>query len=62
LEEQEGGLYDVFETLAGAETEQMLAELKAAPDVRVLPHNEQPEILEVTRRAVARAGYEFKDA
>jgi hypothetical protein len=39
----------------------MLAELKAAPDVLVLPHNEQPDILEVTKRAVARAGYEFKN-
>ena len=61
LEEQEGGLYQLFETLAGAETERMLAELKAAPDVLVLPHNEQPDALEVTKRAVARAGYEFKN-
>ena len=62
LEEQEGSLYRLFETLAGAETERMLAELKAAPDVLVLPHNEQPDALEVTKRAVARAGYEFKNA
>ena len=61
LEEQEGGLYQLFETLAGSETERMLAELKAAPDVLVLPHNEQPDALEVTKRAVARAGYEFKN-
>ena len=61
LEEQEGGLYQLFETLAGPETERMLAELKAAPAVLVLPHNEQPDILEVTKRAVARAGYEFKN-
>ena len=60
LEEQEGGLYQLFETLAGAETESMLAELKAAPAVLVLPHNEQPDILELTKRAVSRAGYEFK--
>ena len=62
LEEQECGLYQLFETLAGPETESMLAELKAAPAVLVLPHNEQPDILEVTKRAVLRAGYEFKIA
>ena len=62
IEEQEGGLYQLFETLAGPETERMLAELKAAPAVPVLPHNEQPDILEVTKRAVLRAGYEFKIA
>jgi len=61
LEEQEGGLYQLFETLAGPETERMLAELKAAPDVLVLPHNEKPDALEVTKRAVSRAGYEFKN-
>ena len=61
LEEQDGGLYQLFETLAGDESEKLLAELQAAPEVLVLPHNEQPEILEVTKRAVARAGYEFQD-
>ena len=60
LEEQEGGLYQLFEQLAGPETEKMLEQLKAAPAVPVLPHNEQPGVLEATRRAVARAGYGFK--
>src|SRR5687768_13979967 len=31
LEEQEGGLYQLFEALAGPETETMLGELRAAP-------------------------------
>jgi len=60
LEEQEGGLYQLFEQLAGADTERLVGQLKSAPDVPVLPHNERPGILEATRRAVARAGYEFK--
>lgn len=60
LEEKEGGLYQLFENLAGLETENLLGQLKAAPEVRVLPHNDRPEVLEATRRAVARAGYEFK--
>jgi hypothetical protein len=61
LEEGGGGLYQLLEELAGAESDRMLSELIAAPDVLVLPHNEQPDVLEVTKRAVARAGYEFRD-
>lgn len=61
LEEQEGGLYQLFEQLAGPETEKLLGQLKAAPDVSVVPHNERPGVIEATRRAVARAGYEFTD-
>ena len=59
LEEQEGGLYELFEKSVGSETERMLAELKAAPDVLVLPHNEKPDAIETTMRAVARAGYKI---
>jgi len=62
LEEQEGGLYLLLEQLAGADTERLAEQLKSAPDVPVLPHNERPGILEATRRAVARAGCEFKPA
>ncbi len=60
LEEQDGGLYQLFERLAGPETEKLLRQLKGAPDVPVLPHNERPGVMEATQRAVARAGYEFK--
>jgi hypothetical protein len=61
LEEQEGGLYQLFERLAGPETERLLVQLKAAPDVPVVTHNEKPEVLEATRRALARAGYNLTD-
>lgn len=61
LEEQEGGLYQLFEQLVGTESDAMLEKLKATPEVPVLPHNTKLEVLEATRRAVARAGYEFKD-
>jgi hypothetical protein len=44
LEEQEGGLYQLFERLAGPETERLLVQLKAAPDVPVVTHNEKPEV------------------
>lgn len=61
LEEQEGGLYQLCESLAGPETEKLLGRLKAAPDVPVVPHNDRPGVLEATQRAVARAGYTFKN-
>ena len=61
LEEGEGGLYSVFEGLAGLEVEAILAELRAAPAVPVVPYNAEPDALEFTKRAVVRAGYEFKN-
>ena len=62
LEEKEGGLYEVFEGLAGPDADAVLGKLRSIPDVPVVPHNERPEVLEATRRAVARAGHEFKEA
>ncbi|MGO9412775.1 MAG: hemerythrin domain-containing protein, partial [Spirochaetia bacterium] len=62
LEEQEGGLYELLEDMAGPEREQMLAQLKSAPPVAVLPNNDKPEVLEAAKKAVARAGHEFKAA
>ncbi len=62
LEEQEGGLYKLLENMAGPETEQMLTQLKSAPPVAVLPNNDKPEVLEAAKKAVARAGHEFKVA
>ena len=61
LEEDEGGLYDLFEKLAGPETEEMLRRLQSAPPVAVLPHNENPALLELAKRTLARAGHDFKD-
>jgi Hemerythrin HHE cation binding domain len=60
LEESAGGLYELFERSSGAEVQKLLSDLKTAPEVLVLPYNEKPEALESTRRAVVRAGYEFR--
>jgi Hemerythrin HHE cation binding domain len=62
IEEDTDGLYDLFEALAGPETDRMLEELKTAPAVPVLPHNPKPELLELAKQALARAGHEFKEA
>lgn len=62
LEEEDGGLYRLLDDLAGPETEAMLAQLKAASPVAVLPNNDKPEVLDAAKKAVARAGHEFKEA
>jgi hypothetical protein len=61
LEEEEGGLYVLLDLLAGPETDELLARFQSAPEVRVLPHNDRPDLLDATRRAVVRAGYVFKE-
>jgi hypothetical protein len=61
LEEQNGGLYELIDKLIGADADALLDKLKNVPEVPVVPHNERPAALEAARRAVARAGYEFKD-
>ncbi|HEY6951759.1 MAG TPA: hemerythrin domain-containing protein [Bacteroidota bacterium] len=57
LEESAEGPYDVCEQLAGAEVETLLARVRSAPEVPVLPHRSEPFVLEATRRALERAGY-----
>jgi hypothetical protein len=47
------------EQLVGREAETLLAQLRAAPEVPVAPHSDGPRVLPATRRALARAGYDF---
>jgi hypothetical protein len=61
LEEGPGGVYEACEQLAGSELDDLLAKAKEVPDVPVLPHKSDPLILEATRRALARAGYNLDD-
>jgi hypothetical protein len=57
LEEQDGGLYQVLDSIVGSEADVVLARLKSTPDVPVMPFNANPSVLDSTRRAVERAGY-----
>ncbi len=61
LEEQEGGFYAELDRLAAAETESLLARLRAVSEVPLMPHNSHPGVLEATRRAVERAGYRMME-
>lgn len=58
-EEAPGGLYDVCESLAQDQTEELLTQLKETEKVPVHPHNTAPIAMEAARRALKRAGYDF---
>jgi hypothetical protein len=57
LEEGEDGVYRILDTLDGPDTAALLAKMKAAGEVPVMPFNTKPDVLDVTRRALERAGY-----
>ena len=58
VEEGGDGLYAICDKLAGAQTEDLIAKLRAAPAVAVLPHSDTPAVLGAVRRALERAKYE----
>jgi hypothetical protein len=60
IEEGPGGLYEKCEMLAGAEVEQILAQLRSAHEVKVAAHMDAPKVIEATRRALAKAGYDVE--
>jgi hypothetical protein len=59
VEEGLDGLYAICDKLAGAQTEDLMAKLRAAPAVAVLPHSDTPAVLGAVRRALERAKYEY---
>lgn len=59
IEEGPEGLYATCDKLTGADTEQLMAKLRAVPDLAVLPHSDSPAVLGAVRRALERAGYEY---
>lgn len=59
LEEEQGGMYEACEALTQHETEQILKELKNTTPVPVHPFNEAPYVLDVAKRAMKRAGFDF---
>jgi hypothetical protein len=59
LEEGPGGLYEICDKLAGAEAAELLAKLKDAPEVAVLPHSDTPTVINTLHRVLERAGYTF---
>jgi hypothetical protein len=60
-EENDNGVYLLFEKLINSGDSELLERLRTAPQVPVLPHNERPDVIDSTRRALARAGYNYDD-
>jgi hypothetical protein len=52
-------MYDQCDELAGAEADQILRQLQNYSEVRVVPHVDGPFVIEATRRALAKAGYDL---
>jgi len=61
IEEGPDGVYHACEKLTGEDGVALLASLESFPSVPVHPHVESASILEATRRALARAGYDLDD-
>jgi hypothetical protein len=61
IEEQPSGMYDKLEELTGSEIEDLVVKARATPAVPVHPHNDAPFVLDSTRRALARAGYNLDE-
>jgi hypothetical protein len=53
-------MYDQCEALARAEADWMLRELQNYREVKVLPHVDNPFVMEAARRALARAGDDLR--
>lgn len=58
IEEGADGVYDVCEKLAQSEAAELLQKIREAPEVPTNPNLTNPRILEATRRALSRAGYD----
>jgi hypothetical protein len=61
VEEEQGGLYDLCERLAGTQIDQLMTSLENVQDVPVLPLKDEPIVMEAAKRALARAGYNMDD-
>jgi hypothetical protein len=60
-EEDQGGLYDLCERLAGEQLDDLMKKVEDLPEVPVLPHKNGPNILEAAKQALERAGYNLDD-
>lgn len=60
LEEMVGGVYEQCESLAAEELDELMAQIRAAPAVRVSSWIDSPKVFQAAQRALARAGYDPK--
>lgn len=60
-EERSGGMYDVCEALTKHRTDQLIQELKEVTEVPVRPLKPSAYVMEATKRALERAGYDYDE-
>lgn len=58
IKEDPGGVYDLCETLAADEAEDLLRRIRQAPQVPTTPNLTTSKVMDAARRALARAGYD----
>ncbi len=61
LEEGLDGLYATSDQVLGSEAAEILARLRAAPQVTVTPPSDNPAVMKTLRAALERAGYRLSD-
>jgi len=61
LEEGTEGLYEMADRLAGAESPELVARLRSAPQVRASAYSEGAKVYAAIERALARAGFRMKE-
>ncbi|MDF0676423.1 MAG: hemerythrin domain-containing protein [Nitrospira sp.] len=61
IEESPDGPYAGGDNLLGKEAAQILAALRAAPTVNVMPHSDTPAVTTTLHRVLARAGYKLSE-
>lgn len=61
LEEEAGGMYEACEKLTENETQQILSDLRKVTLVPVHPFNEAPYVIDVAKRSMERAGFNFDE-
>ncbi|MEO8823766.1 MAG: hemerythrin domain-containing protein [Ginsengibacter sp.] len=59
LEEEPGGMYDVCEKLTEGETSEIIKHLESVTEVPVHPYNKAGYALDVAKRTLLRAGFDF---
>jgi hypothetical protein len=60
-EEVQGGLYDLCERLAGDKLHDLMKKVADVPEVPMPPIKTGPKVLDATKRALQRAGYNLDD-
>lgn len=58
LEEENGGIYERGDLYDQQALQHLAEKMKETAEVRSLPNNPDPKVLEATRRALERAGYD----